>query len=77
MTDILCKFFVHYFSLDYHVIERLYTGFGLEIRFIDQFNTQLVPMLNYSAIAGLHNFKITSARAKPCQSDMFSAIIPW
>jgi hypothetical protein len=29
-------------------------GFGLDIGFIDHFNTQLVIILNYSAIADLH-----------------------
>jgi hypothetical protein len=29
-------------------------GFGLDVGFIDHFNTQLVISLNYSAIANLH-----------------------
>jgi hypothetical protein len=34
-------------------------GFGLDTRFIDHFNTQLVITLSYSAIADLHTLKIT------------------
>jgi hypothetical protein len=33
-------------------------GFGLDVGFIDHFNTQLVITLNYSAIAGLHTLQI-------------------
>jgi hypothetical protein len=36
-------------------------GFGLEIGFIDQFTTQLVITLNYSAIADFHTFQIFSS----------------
>jgi hypothetical protein len=39
-------------------------GFGLEIGFIDHFNTRLVTTLNYSAVADLHNSQITIAHAK-------------
>jgi hypothetical protein len=39
-------------------------GFGLEIGFIDHFNTQLVFTLNYSAIADFHALQITTAHAK-------------
>jgi hypothetical protein len=35
-------------------------GFGLEIGFIDDFNTQLVITLNYSVIADLHTLQITT-----------------
>jgi hypothetical protein len=35
---------------------------GLDIGFIDHFNTQL--MLNYSAIANFHTLQITSVHAK-------------
>jgi hypothetical protein len=34
-------------------------GFGLEIGFIDHFNTRLVTKLNCSAIADLHTLQIT------------------
>jgi hypothetical protein len=34
-------------------------SFGLDIEFIDHFNTQLIITLNYSAIADLHNLQIT------------------
>jgi hypothetical protein len=36
-------------------------GFGLEIGFIDHFNTQLMTTLNYSAIPNLHILQITRA----------------
>jgi hypothetical protein len=36
-------------------------GFGLDIGFIDHFNTQLVITLNYSSIAHLHTSQITRA----------------
>jgi hypothetical protein len=36
-------------------------GFGLEIGFIDHFNTQLVTTLNYSVIADLHILQIIRA----------------
>jgi hypothetical protein len=39
-------------------------GLGLEIGFIDQFNTWLVTTLNYSAIADLYTSQITTAHAK-------------
>jgi hypothetical protein len=39
-------------------------SFGLEIGFIDHFNTRLVTALNYSAIADIHNLQITTAHAK-------------
>jgi hypothetical protein len=39
-------------------------GFGLEIGFIDHFNTRLVITLNYSVIAYPHTSQITSAHAK-------------
>jgi hypothetical protein len=35
-------------------------GFGLDTRFIDHFNTQLVITLSYSAIADLRTLKITA-----------------
>jgi hypothetical protein len=43
-------------------------GFGLEIGFIDHFNTRLVTTLNYSAITYLHTLQITTAQSKPSQS---------
>jgi hypothetical protein len=39
-------------------------GFGLEIGFIDHFNTRLVTTLNYSAVADLHTLQITRGHAK-------------
>jgi hypothetical protein len=43
-------------------------GFGLEIGFIDHFNTRLMTTLNYSAIADFHTLQITTAHAKSFQS---------
>jgi hypothetical protein len=43
-------------------------GFGLDIGFIDHFNTQLVITLNYNAIAKLYNSQTTTAPAKPFQA---------
>jgi hypothetical protein len=43
----------------------LSTGFfGLEIGFTDQFNTQLITTLNYSAIANFPTLHFTRAHAK-------------
>jgi hypothetical protein len=39
-------------------------SFGLEIGFIDHFNTQFKTTLNYSAIADLHTLQITAAYAQ-------------
>jgi hypothetical protein len=47
-------------------------GFGLEIRFIDHFNTRFVTTLNYSAIADLHTSQITTAHAKSFQFAVFT-----
>jgi hypothetical protein len=52
-------------------------GFGLEIKFIDHFNTRLVTTLNYSAIANLHILQITTAHSTPFQCAMSSPIVPW
>jgi hypothetical protein len=52
-------------------------GFGLEIGFIDHFNTQLVTTLNYSAIADFHTLQITTAHAKLFQSAVSLPAIPW
>jgi hypothetical protein len=51
-------------------------GFGLEIGFIDHFNTQLVATLNYIAIANLHTLQINTAHAKSFQSVVSSSVIP-
>jgi hypothetical protein len=45
---------------------------GLEIGFIDYFNTWLVTTLNYSVIADLHTLQIPTAHAKPFQSPTVS-----
>jgi hypothetical protein len=39
-------------------------GFGLEIRFIAHFNTEVVITLSFSAIADLHALQITRTDAK-------------
>jgi hypothetical protein len=43
-------------------------GFGLDIVFIDHFNTQLVITLNYSIITNFHTLQITRAHAKSFQA---------
>jgi ethanolamine utilization microcompartment shell protein EutS len=41
-----------------------WTGFGLDIGFIDNFNAQLVFTLNYSAVANnLHTLQLNSVHA--------------
>jgi hypothetical protein len=50
-------------------------GFGLEIGFIDHFNTWLVTTLNYSTITDLHNLQITTAHAKSFQSTLSSPVV--
>jgi hypothetical protein len=52
-------------------------GFGLEIGFIDHFNTWLVTTNNYSAIAEFLDLQITIADAKPFQSAVSSPVVPW
>jgi hypothetical protein len=52
-------------------------GFGLEIGFIDHFNTRLMTTTNYSAIADLHTLQITTAHAKTFQSAESSPVVPW
>jgi hypothetical protein len=52
-------------------------GFGLEIGFIDHFNTRLVNTLNYSAIADFHTLQITTPYAKSFQSAVSSPVVPW
>jgi hypothetical protein len=47
-------------------------GFGLEIGFIDHFNTRPMTTLNYSAIANLHTLQTPAAHAKPSQSPFTS-----
>jgi hypothetical protein len=39
-------------------------GFGLEVGFIDHFNTQPVITLNYSAVADFHTLQITTEHVK-------------
>jgi hypothetical protein len=51
-------------------------GFGLEIGFIDHFNTRLVTTLNYNAFADLHTLQITTARAKSFQSAVSFVVVP-
>jgi hypothetical protein len=51
--------------------------FGLEMGFIDHFNTRLVTTLNYGAIANLHNLQTTTAHAKSFQSAVSSPVVPW
>jgi hypothetical protein len=51
--------------------------FGLEIGFIDHFNTRLMTTPNYSAIANLRTLQITTAHAKCFQSSVSSPVVPW
>jgi hypothetical protein len=51
--------------------------FGLEIGFIDHFNTRLVATLSYSAIDDLHTLQISTAHAKSFQSAMSSPVVSW
>jgi hypothetical protein len=48
-------------------------GFGLDIGFIDNFNTQLVITFNYSAIADLHTPQITIILFQPSVSSLVVA----
>jgi hypothetical protein len=43
----------------------LSTGLGLDIGFIDYFNTKLVITHNYSVIANFHTLQLTRAHTKP------------
>jgi hypothetical protein len=46
-------------------------GFGLDIGFIDHFNTQLISISNYSAITNLHTLQITAANTKSSPTCSF------
>jgi hypothetical protein len=52
-------------------------GFGLEIGFIDHFNTRHVTTINYSVIANFHALQITTAYAKTSMSAVPSLVVPW
>jgi hypothetical protein len=52
-------------------------GFGLEIGFIDHFNTRLMTTLNYSAIADLHTLQITRASLSLFQPAVCSPLVSW
>jgi hypothetical protein len=56
---------------------NLSMGFGLEIGFIDHFNTRLMTTLKYSAVADLHTLQITTAYSKSFQSTVSPSVIPW
>jgi hypothetical protein len=51
--------------------------FGMEIGFIDCFNTRLLTILNYSAITNLHMLQITTTCTKSFQSAVSSLVVPW
>jgi hypothetical protein len=51
--------------------------FGLEVGFINHFNTRLVITINYSAIADIHTLQITTAHAKSLQSAVSSPVVHW
>jgi hypothetical protein len=52
-------------------------NFGLDIRFIDHFNTRFVITLNYSVIANLHTLQMTTEPAKFLQTAVSSPAVPW
>jgi hypothetical protein len=55
------KFYKNFFHN--HIFTRMSApsaGFGLEIGFVDHFNTRLLTTLNYRVIADLHNLQITA-----------------
>jgi hypothetical protein len=53
-------------------------GFGLDIRFIDRFNTQLLITLNDSTIANFHTLQITIAHALSFfQPAVSSLVVAW
>jgi hypothetical protein len=70
MNNTLVNHTVH--LLNIVMTEWLSTGFGLEIGFIDHFNTRLLTTLYYSVIADLHTLQITTAPAKSFQSAITS-----
>jgi hypothetical protein len=72
ISTICCTFFCYlplpnpdlrYIYIYIYIVTRRsdsWQGLGLEIGFIDHFNTRLVTTLNYSAIADFHTLQITS-----------------
>jgi hypothetical protein len=53
----------------------LLTGFGMEIGFIDHFNTRLVTTINYSDITDFHTSQINKAHAKSFHFVVFSPVV--
>jgi hypothetical protein len=51
-------------------------GFGLDIGFIDRFNSRLVTAINYSDSADLHASEIAKAHSSPFQSAVSSPVVP-
>jgi hypothetical protein len=51
--------------------------FGLQIRFIEHFNTRIVATFNYSAIDDLHTLEISTAHSKSFQSAMSPPVVSW
>jgi hypothetical protein len=52
-------------------------GFGLEVGFIDHFNTWLVTAPNYSAITDVHTLQISTAHTKSFQFAVSSPVVHW
>jgi ethanolamine utilization microcompartment shell protein EutS len=52
-------------------------GFGLDIGFIDHFNTQLVITLDYSAIANFYTLQITRTHTKYFPPAVSSLVVAW
>jgi hypothetical protein len=64
-THIQASIYLGYYIVKYtSSMERLSTGFGLNIGFIDQLHTWLASTSTYSATANLHSSQNTTARVK-------------
>jgi hypothetical protein len=51
-------------------------GFGLDIGFVDHFNTQLLITLNYTSIADFHTSQITTSPPNFFQPAVLSQAVP-
>jgi hypothetical protein len=52
-------------------------GFGLNIGFIEHFNTQLLITLNYGAIANFHTLKSLADTLSLFQPALYSVVVAW
>jgi hypothetical protein len=71
---IQCSFHPNHFCQELSRVRVCVTiqGIGLEIGFIDRFETRLVSTLNYRGIDYLRTLQITTAR-----SLLSSTVVPW